>query len=116
VNSSLLKASFVMPITGRIYMKSKICRELADRMLWDRLKLPSEENSMTNTVSYLPAEFKHKFRTVNHDHELKKVAVLLEKVRRQIAERELRLESPKPAIAVTNNTSSLPSRSALVER
>lgn len=43
---------------------------------------------MTNRVSYSPQDFEKKCKQAERDHEERKLAVLLEKVKRQIADRD----------------------------
>ncbi len=70
---------------------------------------------MTNRVSYAPQDFKMMCKQAERDHESKKLVVLMERVKRQIAERD------NPGrIGERSNTDSvlmrLPSRSAPFER
>jgi hypothetical protein len=61
-------------------------------------------------------------KQAERDHESKKLVVLIERVKRQIAERDdpnWKLESPKPAVTTLSGDSGflrLPSRSAPFER
>ena len=76
---------------------------------------------MTNRVSYAPQDFQKMCEQAERDHESKKLVVLLERVKKQIAARDpaLKMELPKPPLAVMNSDSGLvrlPSRSALFER
>jgi len=77
---------------------------------------------MTNRVSHAPQDFQKMCDQAERDHESKKLIVLLERVKKQIAAREnpaLKVELPKPPLAVMNGDSGLlrlPSRSALFER
>ncbi|HEY3618032.1 MAG TPA: hypothetical protein VGK96_14570 [Candidatus Sulfotelmatobacter sp.] len=51
---------------------------------------------MTNRVTYAPQDFQKMCKQAERDHESKKLAVLIDRVKRQIAERdnpELKLES-----------------------
>jgi hypothetical protein len=74
---------------------------------------------MTNRVSYAPQDFQKMCKQAERDHESKKLVVLMERVKRQIAERENpdmmaeRLKGPS-----TNDSGMLrlPSRSAPFER
>ena len=43
---------------------------------------------MTNRVSYAPQDFQKMCKQAERDHESKKLVVLMERVKRQIAERE----------------------------
>jgi hypothetical protein len=70
---------------------------------------------MTNRVSYAPQDFQKMCKQAERDHESKKLVVLMERVKRQIAERE------NPGhLGETPSTESgllrLPSRSAPFER
>jgi len=76
---------------------------------------------MTSRVSYAPQDFQKMCDQAERDHESKKLVVLLERVRKQIAARDnpTQVESPKPPVAVmslNSNASRPPSRSALFER
>ena len=77
---------------------------------------------MTNRVSYAPQDFQKMCKQAERDHESKKLVVLIERVKRQIAERgdpNWKPESPKPAVTTISGDSSflrLPSRSAPFER
>lgn len=77
---------------------------------------------MTNRVSYAPQDFQKMCKQAERDHESKKLIVLMERVKRQIAEREnptWNPKSPKPAVATLSHDSGLlrlPSRSAPFER
>jgi hypothetical protein len=70
---------------------------------------------MTNRVSYAPQDFQKMCKQAERDHESKKLVVLMERVKRQIAERE----SPGRSLKTSNNDPGLlrlPSRSAPFER
>ncbi len=71
---------------------------------------------MTNRVSYAPQDFQKMCKQAERDHESKKLVVLMERVKRQIAERE----NPGTRLAKPSSTDSgllrLPSRSAPFER
>ena len=76
---------------------------------------------MTNRVSYVPQDFQKMCKQAERDQESKKLVVLLERVKRQIAERnspKLKAEGTTGA-RVTDTDSSfvrMPSRSAPFER
>jgi hypothetical protein len=75
---------------------------------------------MTNRVTYAPQDFEKMCRQADRDHESRKLIVLLERVKKQIAAREnfgLDVDSPKPP-AGTNDSSLrlIPSRTVLFER
>jgi hypothetical protein len=77
---------------------------------------------MTNRVSYAPQDFQKMCKQAERDHESKKLVMLMERVKRQIAERDNPTwspESPKPALPRLSGDSGflrLPSRSAPFER
>ena len=76
---------------------------------------------MTNRVTYAPHDFQQMCKQAERDHESKKLVVLMERVKRQIAEREnprLKAE-PKHSSGTMNSDSELlrlPSRSVPFER
>jgi len=71
---------------------------------------------MTNRVTYAPQDFQKMCKQAERDHEAKKLTVLMERVKRQIAERE------DPSLKATVGTETetgflkLPSRSVPFER
>ncbi len=77
---------------------------------------------MTNRVSYAPQDFQKMCKQAERDHESKKLVVLMERVKRQIAERENNAGmpgTPKSSAQPVGNESAmwrLPSRSAPFER
>jgi len=77
---------------------------------------------MTNRVTLAPQDFQKMCKQAERDHESKKLVTLMERVKRQIAEREnpaWKVETPKPPVTAINSDSGLlrlPSRSALFER
>jgi len=74
---------------------------------------------MTNRVSPPPQDFQKMCKQAERDQEARKLAELMARVKRQIAEREDAGTSPKrPVIAISSDAASpkLPSRSALFER
>ncbi len=77
---------------------------------------------MTNRVSYAPQDFQKMCKQAERDHEAKKLMVLMERVKRQIAAREnpdLKVEDRKnPATVLDTNPAflRLPSRSVPFER
>ena len=76
---------------------------------------------MTSRVSYAPQDFQKMCKQAERDHESKKLVVLMERVKRQIAERGNSTwtpESPKPAVLASGDSAvlRLPSRSAPFER
>jgi hypothetical protein len=77
---------------------------------------------MTNRVTYGPQDFQKMCKQAERDHESKKLVVLMERVKRQIAELEnpgLRAEAAKaPGKAMSEDSGllRLPSRSAPFER
>jgi hypothetical protein len=77
---------------------------------------------MTNRVGIASQDFQRMCKQAERDHESKKLVVLMERVKRQIAERKnpgWRVESPKPPVttlSVDSGMLRLPSRSGLFER
>jgi hypothetical protein len=77
---------------------------------------------MTSRVSYAPQDFQKMCDQAERDHESKKLVVLLDRVKKQIASRQdpaLTAESPKPPMGVLSGDSRLlrpPSRSAPFDR
>jgi len=82
---------------------------------------------MTNRVSYAPQDFQKMCKQAERDHESKKLVVLMERVKRQIAEREspilespgLKREALRLPVMGTGSDSGvlrLPSRSTPFER
>jgi len=77
---------------------------------------------MTNRVSYAPQDFQKMCKQAERDHEAKKLTLLMERVKRQIAERDhpgLKIEPAKRAATPINadsGLSRLPSRSVPFER
>jgi len=75
---------------------------------------------MTNRVSYAPQDFQKMCKQAERDHESKKLVVLMERVKKQIAARqELAVagESAKrPVAAIATDSGRLPSRTVPFER
>jgi len=76
---------------------------------------------MTNRVTYAPQDFQKMCKQAERDHETRKLALLMERVKRQIAERggsgENRADSGGTIAVVHADTSlRLPSRSVPLER
>jgi hypothetical protein len=77
---------------------------------------------MTSRVSYAPQDFQKMCEQAERDHESKKLIILLNRVKKQIAAREdpaVKVESPKRPVAVlADHPSALrpTSRSAPFER
>jgi hypothetical protein len=81
-----------------------------------RITLP-----MTNRVAYAPHDFQKMCKQAERDHESKKLVLLMERVKRQIAARQnpgARGEASRPPIGATGVESGLrlPSRSVPLER
>jgi hypothetical protein len=71
---------------------------------------------VTNLVSYAPQDFQKMCQQAERDHESKKLVILLERVKRQIAERA-NPDAPRPPAAAISSTSVRQfSRSAPFER
>ena len=75
---------------------------------------------MTNRITYAPQDFQKMCKQAERDHESKKLTVLMDRVKKQIARREnreLEMETPKPEPeAVGSGASRLPSRTVPFER
>jgi hypothetical protein len=77
---------------------------------------------MTNRVTYAPQDFQKMCKQAERDHETKKLALLMERVKRQIAERgssgEGRADDSRGTITAVHadTTLRLPSRSVPLER
>jgi hypothetical protein len=77
---------------------------------------------MTSHMSYTPQDFHKMCEQAERNYESKKLMVLLDRVKKQIAAREnptLIAEAPKPPVAVLSSDSGrlrAPSRTALFER
>jgi hypothetical protein len=77
---------------------------------------------MTNRVVPAPQDFQKMCKQAERDHESKKLVVLMDRVKRQIAEGKgasPHVDGPKPPISALGADSGLlrvPSRSALFER
>jgi hypothetical protein len=98
-------------------------RGLASLGRWGRLGLLfiGESSPMTNRVSYAPQDFQKMCKQAERDHESKKLVVLIDRVKRQIAEREnpdLKVETSRSAAQAEKDCSvmRLPSRSVPFER
>jgi len=73
---------------------------------------------MTNRVSYAPQDFQKMCKQAERDHETKKLVFLMDRVKRQIAERGPKAEVSRMGPGAVNSDSSLrlPSRSVPLER
>lgn len=73
---------------------------------------------MTNRVSYAPQDFQKMCKQAERDHENKKLVFLMERVKRQIAERGLDAETSTRHSSVPSDSGvvRLPSRSVPLER
>jgi hypothetical protein len=61
---------------------------------------------MTNRVSYAPQDFQQMCKQAERDHEGKKLLVLMDRLKKQIAERQRsgsHTESPKPPVTTTES-------------
>lgn len=68
---------------------------------------------MTNRVAYAPQDFQKMCKQAERDHESKKLVVLMNRVKRQIAEREHQGIAAEPR---QDSVVRLPSRSVPFER
>jgi hypothetical protein len=74
---------------------------------------------MTNRVSYAPQDFQKMCKQAERDHETKKLVFLMERVKKQIADRGLKTEVSKlgPAVVKSNSEAArMPLRSVPLER
>ena len=72
---------------------------------------------MTNRVSYAPQDFQKMCKQAERDHEAKKLVVLIERVKKQIAARQDTAEPAKrPVAAISTGSGRLPSRTVPFER
>jgi len=76
---------------------------------------------MTNRVSYAPQDVQKMCKQAERDHESKKLVFLMERVKRQIAERSdsgVRAEAGKRSVALNSDSGSVraPIRSVPLER
>jgi hypothetical protein len=75
---------------------------------------------MTNRVTYAPQDFQKMCKQAERDHESKKLVVLMNRVKRQIAERESPVAKEGPVQSAAHGENSvvmrLPSRSVPFER
>jgi hypothetical protein len=77
---------------------------------------------MTNRIVPAPQDFQKMCKQAERDHESKKLVVLMERVKRQIAEGKnstFQVDAPKPPVGAMNSESGLlrlPSRTVPFER
>ena len=77
---------------------------------------------MTNRVAYAPQDFQKMCKQAERDHETKKLVFLMDRLKRQIAERSDRAKNPEvsklsPRVVTTDSSVvRLPSRSVPLER
>jgi hypothetical protein len=76
---------------------------------------------MTNRVTYAPQDFQKMCRQAERDHESRKLVVLLERVKRQIAGIQplaVNMQLPKPPVPASGESGvlRLPNRSVPLER
>ena len=77
---------------------------------------------MTNRVTYAPQDFQKMCKQAERDHESKKLVLLMERVKRQIAEREnpglkvVEAKNPASTMHPDSGLLRLPSRSVPFER
>jgi hypothetical protein len=85
-------------------------RSGADRVDYAVVTQITEDQPVTNRVSYAPQDFQKMCRQAEIDHETKRLVILLDRVKKQIADRDngWSVESPKlPATAVSAPSSSV---------
>lgn len=72
---------------------------------------------MTNRVSYAPQDFQKMCKQAERDHETKKLVILMDRVKRQIAEREHpEIKADRPNSEVEEAKLRFPSRTVPFER
>ncbi len=72
---------------------------------------------MTNRVSYAPQDFQKMCKQAERDHESKKLMALMERVKRQIADRQVHgVNAQISGRSAKDSTPRLPSRSVPFER
>jgi hypothetical protein len=74
---------------------------------------------MTNRVSYAPQDFQKMCKQAERDRESKRLVYLMERLKRQIAERSnsgLKLETGKASVTADSGVIRLPIRSVPLER
>ncbi len=72
---------------------------------------------MTNRVTYAPQDFQKMCKQAERDHESRKLVLLMERVKRQIAERESHgINVVSSRTSTQDSTLRLPSRSVPIER
>jgi len=82
--------------------------------------LIEDHSPMTNRVAYAPRDVQNMCKQAERDHEARKLTVLMERVKRQIAEREggspERGKGPAGAMKADGGILRLPNRSVPLER
>ncbi len=76
---------------------------------------------MTSRVTYAPQDFQKMCEQAERDHESRKLIILLDRVKKQIADRQsssLSVDTPKPPAAISSDSglTGLPRRLAPFER
>ncbi len=72
---------------------------------------------MTNRVTYAPQDFQKMCKQAERDHESRKLVLLMERVKRQIAERESHgVSALPPRNSAQDSTLRMPSRPVPIER
>ena len=103
------------------FLEEGLARWLGSGRLW-LLRDEEKFSPMTNRVVPAPQDFQKMCKQAERDHESKKLVVLIDRVKRQIAERNSgvsTVEGPKPPVTALSGDSGvfrLPSRSAIFER
>jgi hypothetical protein len=100
----------------------EVNRGLASLGRWDRLGVLSykDHSPMTNRVTYAPQDFQKMCKQAERDHESKKLVALMDRVKKQIAERknpDFKVKASRPEMEpVGSGASRLPSRTVPFER
>lgn len=73
---------------------------------------------MTNRVAYGPQDFQKMCRQAERDHESRRLVILMERVQKQIAERErgTKVAAANASVPAESNLQRMPSRSVPLER
>jgi hypothetical protein len=71
---------------------------------------------MTSRVAYGPQDFQKMCRQAERDHESRRLAILMERVQKQIAERGMKVATGNASVPAESNVQRIPSRSVPLER
>ena len=71
---------------------------------------------MTNRVSYAPQDFRRMCEHAERDHESKRLIILMERVKRQLAQRGAEMESAKRPVMSDSQVLQMSTRSTPFDR